>query len=106
MVDLLTSSDLPPGFLYPHSFLKVVDFGLINLEPWYILEGERLNQRFRGLQLRYPTRVLVPFAERQDNDDVACWEPTVGKEVVMVVHDYASTVGKPGKFHKLLRVAS
>jgi hypothetical protein len=34
-----------------------------------------------------PQRVLVPFAKRQDNDDVACWDVPTGK--VAVIHDSA-----------------
>lgn len=37
----------------------------------------------------YPERALVPFARRQDNDDVACWEAGQGEQV-FIVHDYAS----------------
>jgi hypothetical protein len=32
--------------------------------------------------------VLVPFARREDNDDVACWEPMSPR--VVVIHDFAS----------------
>jgi hypothetical protein len=47
-----------------------------------------LRTRFRALQQRYTTRRLVPFAFRQDNDDVACWDADPGS--VMIIHDYAS----------------
>jgi hypothetical protein len=32
---------------------------------------------------------LVPFADRQDNDDVACWERG-GADAVVIIHDFAS----------------
>jgi hypothetical protein len=33
---------------------------------------------------------LVPFAKRDDSDDVACWEKgSLSK--VMIIHDYASS---------------
>lgn len=60
------------------------------MEPWHLLEGEQLWERNRGLKEAYPSRTLVPFARRQDNDDVACWEPGSGDGVVVVVHDFAS----------------
>ena len=89
MALLLDVNSLPAGFEYPRQFIRVVELGLIDLEPWHILEGEHLFDQDRGLKDRYPTRVLVPFAERQDNDDVACWEPYTGDRVV-IVHDFAS----------------
>jgi hypothetical protein len=89
MADLLAPDDLPPGFDYPRLFIRVVEQGLTDLEPWQILGGQNLWNRALGLRQRYPERVLVPFAERQDNDDVACWEPEATAGVV-VVHDHAS----------------
>lgn len=90
MTELLPIEDLPAGFQYPPSFVRVVGLGLTELEPWEILEGSWLRKRMRGLGERFPTRVLVPFAIRQDNDDVACWDPARGKAKVVVIHDYAS----------------
>jgi hypothetical protein len=88
MAELLTSDDLPKGFDYPPEFVRVVELGLTNLEPWWILDGDLLRARFVGLQKRYDKRRLVPFATRQDNDDVACWDVDVDK--VVIVHDFAS----------------
>jgi hypothetical protein len=88
MADLITISSLPEGFEYPQEFVRVVELGLTNIEPWWIIDGERLRNRFAGLQKRYPARGLVPFAVRQDNDDVACWDVSAGN--VAIVHDFAS----------------
>jgi hypothetical protein len=88
MADLLTIDDLPDGFKYPPPFVRVVELGLTNLEPWWIIDGDVLRNRFAGLQRRYPERSLVPFAARQDNDDVACWDMATGN--VAIVHDRAS----------------
>ncbi|MET8122495.1 hypothetical protein [Micromonospora sp. NPDC005189] len=63
--------DLPPGFNYAQEFIRVIELGLTDLEPWLILDGDRLRERHRGLRGRYPNRVLVPFARRIDNDNVA-----------------------------------
>lgn len=90
MAELLSVRDLPAGFEYPAPFVRVVELGLTNLEPWHIVEGDRLRHRNRGLAQRYPKRRLVPFALRQDNDDVACWDLARSEEVVVVVHDFAS----------------
>jgi hypothetical protein len=85
---LIDVDHLPEGFFYPASFIRVVELGIVDLEPWLMLDGERLSARFEGLSQRYPERVLVPFARRQDNDDVACWDGRGGPEV-LIVHDYA-----------------
>lgn len=88
MAELLSDTDLPEGFTYPHGLVRVVELGLVNLEPWWIVEGDLLRDRFSGLQQRYKDRKLVPFAQRQDNDDVACFDVDRGK--VVIVHDFAS----------------
>jgi hypothetical protein len=42
-----------------------------------ILAGEQLWERSRGLNNRYPSRILVPFARRQDSDEwpAGNWQP-------------------------------
>lgn len=87
VAELLAIEDLPEGFTYPGPFVHVVELGLTQLEPWCIIEGETLRGRLAGLRRRYPTRTLVPFAVRQDRDDVACWEG--GLDKVVIVHDFA-----------------
>jgi hypothetical protein len=89
MTELLTLHDLPEGFSYPPEFIRIVELGLTNLEPWRILGGEQLRQRLLGMRSRYPTRHLVPFAARQDSDDVAAWDSQDPGRVV-IIHDYAS----------------
>ena len=96
MVQLLAPADLPTGFTYPPSFIRVVHLGLIDLEPWAILSGDPLQRRFRGLAGRFPNRRLVPFANRQDNDDVACWDLRRDPQQVVVIHDFAD----PGWEHR------
>ena len=88
MADLLSTDDLPERFEYPPEFVRVVELGLTNIEPWWIIDGDRLRDRFVGLRERYRERSLVPFAVRQDNDDVACWDTAAGN--VVIVHDFAA----------------
>ena len=71
---LLREDELPTGFTYPRAFLRAVERGLTHLEPWWVFDGDNLRSRARGLRARFPDRALVPFARREDNDDVACWE--------------------------------
>ncbi|MFI5532190.1 hypothetical protein ACIA8O_27020 [Kitasatospora sp. NPDC051853] len=87
MADLLGTAELPDGFVYPSEFLRVVELGLTDLEPWWIFDGDLLRRRSTVLARRYPQRRLVPFARRQDNDDVACWDLGTGK--VVVIHGMA-----------------
>jgi hypothetical protein len=87
-MDLLNEKEYPENFNYPHQFLRIVELGLIDLEPWYLLDGKALRDTLSGLSIRYPERRLIPFARRQDNDDIACWEAEA--ITVYIIHDFAS----------------
>lgn len=87
---ILSNSELPSAFRYPDSFLKVIDMNLVDLKPWHIIDAENARLRLKGLRTRYPNRVLIPFAERYDNDDVACFT-TEDESIVHVIHDFASS---------------
>jgi hypothetical protein len=89
-LDLLSDAELPTGFAYPRQFKHVAELGLLDLEPWYMLQGNPLREAKAGLAQRYPERQLVPFARRQDNDDIACWQAPA-TEQVFVIHDFASS---------------
>jgi hypothetical protein len=84
----LIKHDLPVGFTYPEEFMTVINQGLTDLEPWAIMSGEYLKDRYEGLKKRYKEG-LVPFARRLDNDDLACWDIDVPEKVV-IIHDFAS----------------
>lgn len=88
-IDLFLNEELPAGFNYPRQFEHIVELGLLDLEPWYVLQGKALRDTRAGLSQRYPERRLVPFARRQDNDDVACWQASES-DSVFVIHDFAS----------------
>lgn len=88
-LDLLSAKELPLGFSYPQQFMHIIELGLIDLSPWYLLEGKSLRDTIEGLSQRYPERNLIPFARRQDNDDIACWQAS-SKNEVFIVHDFAS----------------
>ncbi len=79
---------LPNGFSYPPAFDRIVELQLFNLDPWQILHDESLRNRFYGIKTRYPTKSLVPFATRLDNDDVACFDEQTPEKVV-IIHDFA-----------------
>ena len=50
----------------------------MDLDLWYLMTKEQVEIRIKGLKDRYPQRKLIPFARRDDGDDIACFE--VGKE--------------------------
>jgi len=85
----LDKVELPEWFEYPKPFKRVVWLELVDLEPWFIINGARVEERMKGLKTRYPTRDLVPFARRGDNDDLACWERDRG-EAVVLIHDHTT----------------
>jgi hypothetical protein len=77
------------GFEYPPEFLRIVRLGLVQLEPWRILLGDELRSTARGLRWRYRGEGYIPFAARQDCDDLACWRARDPGPVV-IVHDHSS----------------
>jgi len=77
------------GFEYPQSFMKAIELNLVDFDLWYMMDEGQVLRRIEGLKQRYPNRKLIPFARRDDNDDIACFE--IGKgEKVQIVHDFAS----------------
>lgn len=59
IADLLMSVDLPTDFHYPPEFIRTVELGIVQLEPWLILTGDPLRQRFVGMRDRYPGKTYV-----------------------------------------------
>lgn len=76
------------GVNCPHELQRVHEQRLLNLSPWHVMSREQVAQRLKGLRGRY-SRPYVPFASRQDNDDIACLEASRPGQVV-IVHDFAS----------------
>ena len=88
MVVLLPPEATPDHFSYPPEYLRVVEAGILEIEPWVILVGSDLLEYQVELSIRYPDRNLVIFAAKTSNDDVACWDLDEGD--IAIVHDYAS----------------
>ena len=89
IIKLPNINELYRNFEYPTSFLKIIELNLVDLDLWYIMDDQQVLRRIEGLQQRYRNRKLIPFARRDDNDDIACFE--VGKgEKVQIIHDFAS----------------
>ena len=88
LVELLQPEDLNLKVEYPAGIERVIKQGLVELSPWHIMDRELAKQRLHGLRERYQ-KMYVPFAWRQDNDDIACLEVERPGRVV-IVHDFAS----------------
>lgn len=88
-MELFNIKEIYRDFQYPASFVKAVELNLLDFEFWYFMTNEQVATRINGLMKRYPNRKLVPFARRDDSDDIACFE--VGKvPKVEIIHDFAS----------------
>lgn len=82
--------DLLKNFVYPLEFEYIIELGIVNLKPWEVLFGERLNSANVGLKERYPGTNLIPFAVKSDCDDIACWDLDSEDKNVIILHDYSS----------------
>ena len=87
-VELLRPEDLDVDVAYPEGIGRVLEQGLVDLTPWHMMDRALAKQRLLGLRKRY-RRKYVPFARRQDKDDIACIDPERPGRVV-IVHDFAS----------------
>ena len=90
MKKLLNKNEVPEWFNYSPGFLRIVDQKLLDFDPWIILVGDQLRTRYDGIKDRYPDRDLIPFARREDCDDVACWDFKF-RDKVVVIHDFSSS---------------
>ena len=59
---------------YPEGYKKLKDLNLIDFEYWYFIPEYQLKNRFIGMSQRYPSRKYIPFARRDDCDDIACFD--------------------------------
>lgn len=90
MIYLLEEEDIPYEFEYSSSIRRFIELDLINFEVWRLIDKNTAKKRMEELMERYPDRQLIPFAKRDDCDDIACFEAP-DNEKVYIVHDYASS---------------
>jgi hypothetical protein len=85
-------SDKPEDFTYSQSFIEYVSGNVPDLEPWSFLDFSEIKSIPKGLKERYPKRLLVPFARRVDNDDVACFDASKSliEPKIIIIHDFAT----------------
>lgn len=87
-IEWLRVEDFDVPLVRPDGLERVLKQRLLDLTPWHIMDRKAAKQRLQGLRTRYKSR-YVPFAHRQDNDDIACFDPGRSGHVV-IVHDFAS----------------
>ena len=78
-------------FEYPKHYLAALELNLTNFYFWYFMDllgQDYIKWRIEHLQKWYPNRKLIPFAKRDDCDDIACFEIGKGDEV-QIVDDFA-----------------
>ncbi|MGQ5525287.1 hypothetical protein ACUHMQ_18775 [Chitinimonas sp. PSY-7] len=89
---LFDKSELPEGFLYPQSYLEIVNLDLPEIEPWWWLAPYKDSAIYwmNTLRSQFPSRVLVPFAKDGASDDVACFdgEDISGNPKVFCIHSF------------------
>src|SRR5438105_4487230 len=88
MVELLAPEDLDVVLAVPAELRRIVSQGLVDLTPWHVMDRALAKKRMTAMRTRYRTK-YVPLARRQDNDDLACIDPALPGQIV-IVHDFAS----------------
>lgn len=81
--------DFPGWLQLPNKYFELIQLSQNAFLPWYLINRDDYLTKRKGLQERYPSRELVPFAKHDYSDDVACWDRNKLSKVV-IVHDYAS----------------
>lgn len=79
-------------FSLPVLYERMIECGMINLEPWALLRGSEQLQRMQHVGQVFPGWDLIPFARKTDNDEVACW--TGGNVVVIDDFDVVRDAGR------------
>jgi hypothetical protein len=82
---IIPESDRPAWLHYPQELLDLVRSGRMPLVPWHFDRAYAAANQYRRFQSRL-RRDLVPFAYRQDREDLACFEKGKGHEV-FIIHD-------------------
>ncbi|WP_146362206.1 hypothetical protein [Arthrobacter yangruifuii] len=65
----------------PALYAHMIECGIFDLHPWFLLHGEAQARRAQHIEKVLPGWGIIPFARRTDNDDVACW---TGSKVVVI----------------------
>ena len=83
-LQLLPPKHWPAGWSNPPELDWLADCENVDFSPWTICYGEWLVWLHEQIADKYPTRSVVPIANKGDVDDTACWE--VGRSDIVIVH--------------------
>ncbi len=84
--EYMLSGDVRPEWLvYPEELVDLVKAGRVKLVPWHLAKADTSLAVYARLKSSLG-RDLVPFAYRQDSEDLACFEKGRG-QAVMIIHD-------------------
>lgn len=75
----LPADELPEGFTCPEEFLRLLDLGITDLQPWLLYAGQRQLNWSKNLHELLPDPPLLPLAGREDRDDLVCWNCRTGR---------------------------
>ncbi len=91
---------LPDGFIFPQSYLDLLESGLPDIEPWWWLSPHKDSASFwlNTMREQFPERMLIPFAKDGSSDDIACFD---GKDIsgspkILWIHAFC----EPGWEHR------
>lgn len=82
---LLSEGERPAWLNYPAELVALVATGRVSVTPWHICKIDAVRWDLAHLKDRLG-RELIPFAHRQDREDLACFEKGKGTQV-MIIHD-------------------
>lgn len=90
---IISVRDMPYWLIYPMEFLELMENENVAMPPWHFYTAEESLKYYRRLSAKYG-RELIPFAYKQDSDNIACFEKEYGKtlngEDVKIIHDSSS----------------
>lgn len=73
-MDPCEPADLDVSVTPPEGLSRLIRQNVVDLTPWHLMRREDAVDRLCGMRERYASK-YVPFAYRQDSDDVACIDP-------------------------------
>jgi hypothetical protein len=82
---LLPENTRPVWLAYPAGLVELIRSGRVTMTPWHTSKVEAVAWDLVQLKTRLG-RDLVPFAYRQDREDLACFEKGKGPAVI-IIHD-------------------
>lgn len=102
-MQLLKAHEIPGELSYPCTFLLWVERGLIDLGPWWIISRDLALGFLPTLDDAF-SRPLLPFAKRDDRDEIACFDEA-NTVVTVDPWDVKNEIATYEDFHEWVRDA-